>query len=271
MATNGMSLLFRLPATLRPATFRAGQSRAILQLSLLAPSNPKQYRAFTTNTPSLGSIPDTITDSNACSAALQSNKRWAQDATTKDPELFEKLSKGQSPPILWLGCSDSRCPETTLLGLKPGDVFVHRNIANVLHPGDLSSQSVIYYAVGALKVKHVVVCGHTSCGGVAGALGNSSLGPLDMWLEPIRELRAKNAKAWEGLDEKEKALKLVEANVRAGVDVVRKTPTVIEAMKSRGLTVHGMIYNIASGQVEELDVSEGEDQKSLREAAFSTT
>ena len=117
----------------------------------------------------------------------------------------------------------------------------------------------------------MVVCGHTSCGGVAGALGNSSLGPLDMWLEPVRELRAKNAKAWEGLDDTEKALKLVEANVRAGVDVVRKTPTVMEAMKSQGLIVHGMVYNIAHGRLEELDVSETEEEKSVREAAFSLT
>ena len=148
-------------------------------------------------------------------------------------------------------------------------MFVHRNIANVLHPGDLSSLSVIAYAVGALKVKHVVVCGHTSCGGVAAALGNSSLGILDAWLMPLKQLRAQNVKAWEGLGEKEKALKLVEANVRAGVKTLKENAVVVQAEKERGLIVHGLVYDIGNGVLSEVGIEETEDDKGVRHGAFS--
>ncbi|KAI4178622.1 MAG: hypothetical protein LQ348_005572, partial [Seirophora lacunosa] len=150
---------------------------------------------------------------------LASNQDWRRDTSSSRPNLFPALAKGQSPPLLWLGCSDSRCPETTLCGAQPGDIFVHRNIANVVSPHDMSSQSVIYYAVNALKVAHVVVCGHTSCGGVAAALGNGKIGgTLDAWLFPLRELRAGLAReeGWGALEEKERALRLVEANVKRG-------------------------------------------------------
>ncbi|KAL9099076.1 MAG: hypothetical protein Q9163_005367 [Psora crenata] len=202
--------------------------------------------------------------------ALHSNKTWAEQTSTTKPDLFPTLAAGQKPEILWLGCSDSRCPETTILGLQPGDVFVHRNIANVVHASDLSALSVIAYAVGALKVQHVVVCGHTSCGGAAAALGNQSLGILDTWLMPLKQLRAQHAKAWEGLDDQHKALKLVEANVRAGVRTVKENPIVIHAMKERGLDVHGLIYNVGTGHLEEVKIEEAEEEKRVREAAFET-
>ena len=159
-----------------------------------------------------------------------------------------------------------------MLGLQPGDVFVHRNIANVLPATDLSSQSVIMYAVAHLKVKHVVVCGHTSCGGVAAALGNSKLGVIDLWLTPIRKLRSQLAglKGWEQLDAKEKALKLVEANVRQGVQTLRENPEVIEARKERGLIVHGMVYDIANGELKELDCGDEDQERLIREDAFHT-
>jgi len=140
----------------------------------------------------------------------------------------------------------------------------------VLHAADLSSQSVIAYAVGALKVKHVVLCGHTSCGGCAAALGNGRLGVLDAWLLPLRRLRAENSKAWEGLDDKERALRLVEANVGAGVKVLRENAEVIEAMATRGLEVHGCVYDVGSGELRELDVKEPEEEKEVREMAFRT-
>ncbi|RMY17911.1 hypothetical protein D0867_05694, partial [Hortaea werneckii] len=113
--------------------------------------------------------------------ALKCNHQWAETTQATDPDFFPTCAQGQAPSILWLGCSDSRAPETTLLGLKPGDVFTHRNIANILSPTDLSLLSVVEFSVFHLKVKHIVVCGHTSCGGVAGAMANGKLGgPLDI-------------------------------------------------------------------------------------------
>ncbi|KAG8530941.1 uncharacterized protein KY384_004298 [Bacidia gigantensis] len=212
------------------------------------------------------------TGEDTYSLGLQRNKAWAQDTASATPDLFPTLAKGQSPQILWLGCSDSRCPETTLLGLQPGDVFVHRNIANVINSADLSSAAVLAFAVGNLKVKHVVVCGHTSCGGVAAALGNASVGGiLDAWLAPLKRLRAENVKQWEkeGISADEQKSKLVQANVRASVKVVRENSVVVEAVKERGLQIHGVVYDVGSGHLEELDTQEGEEDKGFREGVFS--
>lgn len=157
-----------------------------------------------------------------------------------------------------------------MLGLQPGDVFVHRNIANILPPGDLNSQSVIAFAVVNLKVKHIVVCGHTSCGGVNAALANQKLGLIDAWLTPLRKLRAQNAKDWEGLEGPDRALKLVEANVKQGVQTLRENAEVIDAVKERGLVVHGLVYNVASGELRELECEEEEEVGKVREEAFRT-
>lgn len=188
----------------------------------------------------------------------------------KDPALFERLSKGQSPEILWIGCADSRCPETTILGLNPGDVFVHRNIANILIPTDLNSLSVIQYAVEYLKVKHIVICGHTSCGGIAAALDNKKLGLIDTWLMPLRQLRRENLKLLESMGEKERGLKLVELNVRHGVDVLTDNSVVLDAIKERGLKVHGLIYDVGTGELKELDINESEEKINSRTTAFKT-
>lgn len=162
-------------------------------------------------------------------------------------------------------------PETTILGGVPGDIFVHRNIANVLHAGDISAAAVILYAVKHLKVKHVVLCGHTLCGGVNAALGNDRLGLLDTWLLPVRRLRHQltKEKGWKELSKEEQARKLVDENVRAGVRVLMENGDVIEAIKERGLTVHGTVYNISKGLVEEVDCGEeGEEEKEGRLGAF---
>ena len=149
---------------------------------------------------------------------------------------------------------------------------MHRNIANVLPATDLSSQSVIAYAVAYLKVAHVVVCGHTSCGGVAAALGNGKLGLLDAWLMPLRQLRAANQERWEKerVGEKERAVQLVEANVRQGVQTLKENAEVIEAMKERGLVVHGLVYDIACGELRELKITENAHEGKLRVEAFAT-
>ena len=201
--------------------------------------------------------------------ALQRNKTWSHRVNTENPELFRSLATSQHPEILWIGCSDSRVPETTVLGLNPGDVFVHRNIANVVHPGDLSAAAVVTYGVAHLKVKHVVLCGHSNCGGAAAAMGNATLGVLDPWLLPLRTLRRQHLKAFDGLSPADSARKLVELNVRQGVQTLKENGSVIAAMRDRGLVVHGLVYEVATGELTELDVTEGTEDARGRTAAFS--
>jgi carbonic anhydrase len=230
------------------------------------PSN-LTHSAIYLPSPETNNPPET---SDAYSRVFNSNTKWRGSMAERDPALFERLSKGQSPQILWIGCADSRCPETTILGLNPGDVFVHRNIANILIPTDLNSLSVIQYAVQYLEVKHIVVCGHTSCGGIAAALDNKKLGLIDMWLMPLRQLRRENLKLLESMDEKAKGLKLVELNVRSGIDTLMDNPVVLDAVTERGLKVHGLIYDVGTGELNELDINETEEKINSRTTAFKT-
>ncbi|KAJ5393707.1 Carbonic anhydrase [Penicillium crustosum] len=209
-------------------------------------------------------------NTNRYAAGLRLNKEWAAQTARKYPNLFPTLATGQTPQILWIGCSDSRCPETTFLGLEPGDVFVHRNIANVLHPGDLSSSGVIEYAVQYLRVHHVVVCGHTSCGGVAAAMGNKNLGILDPWLFPLRQLRERNLKLLQSLPSNEAVSKLAELNVREGLNIVKQKSVVLNAIRERGLQLHGLIYDVGSGVLSELDTQDSEEVIRARLTAFHT-
>jgi carbonic anhydrase len=205
------------------------------------------------------------------SAAFSQNKEWASKTAAEKPDLFPTLAGGQSPEILWIGCSDSRCPETTILGMQPGEVFVHRNIANIVHATDLSVNAVIDYSVIHLKVKHVVLCGHTSCGGVAAALGNNKLGLIDIWLLPLRTLRKDNLQMLESLSSKEAALKLVELNVINGVKTLKENHTILDAMADRGLQVHGVIYDIATGQLNEVETHEDDAAATSRHKAFKVS
>ncbi len=205
------------------------------------------------------------------STVFSQNKAWASKTASAKPDLFPALAKGQSPEILWIGCSDSRCPETTILDLEPGDVFVHRNIANIVHSTDLSANAVIDYAVNHLKVKHVVLCGHTSCGGVAAALANNKLGLIDTWLLPLRTLRKENLNLLESLPTKEAALKLVELNVLNGVKTLKENHSVLDAMLDRGLRVHGCVYDIAKGELNELEIQEDDETTTSRHKAFKTS
>jgi len=186
--------------------------------------------------------------------ALKSNDAWANYKGHQNPTFFPKLAEGQSPSILWLGCSDSRVPETTLLGLQPGDVFTHRNIANILSPTDLSFLSVLEYAVSQIKVKHIVLCGHTGCGGCLGALSDSRIGGvLDAWLTPLKSVRRENEGELKGIgNEKERAKRLAELNVQRGVEVLLSTWVVEEAVRERGLQVHGVLYDIGCGKIKDL-------------------
>lgn len=170
------------------------------------------------------------------------------------------------PTTVWLGCSDSRVPETTLLGLQPGDVFVHRNIANIISPTDINSMAVIEYAVVHLKVQHIVLCGHTCCGGAGAALGNSRVGGvIDAWITPLRSLRKSNEVELKALgNDGERAVRLAELNVEMGVGNLMGSWFVEEAVSERGLTVHGVLYDVACGKIRDLNVgTAGKD-------AFST-
>ncbi|KAK3902519.1 carbonic anhydrase [Staphylotrichum tortipilum] len=186
--------------------------------------------------------------------ALSSNNAWAGYKAHQNPNFFPKLASGQSPQILWLGCSDSRCPETTILGLQPGDVFVHRNIANIVSPTDINTSAVIEYAVAHLKVKHVVLCGHSACGGAAAALGDGRVGGvLDTWLTPLKAVRLANKEELDGIkDAGARAVRIAELNVEAGVKVLMANVVVQEAVRERGLEVHGCLFDIGSGRIRDL-------------------
>ncbi|KAI6807301.1 hypothetical protein KC332_g13553 [Hortaea werneckii] len=233
---------------------------------------PSPTTSSTSNTTTISSRSFTSCSPRPQSAfqhALKRNHQWAETTQANDPDFFPTCAQGQAPRILWLGCSDSRAPETTLLGLKPGDVFTHRNIANIISPTDLSLLSVVEFSVFHLKVQHIVVCGHTSCGGVAGSMANGKLGgPLDIWLQPMRALREKHAAELAKLEGAEKMNHMAKLNVSAGVDVLKRIPTVIDAMRERGLEVHGVLYHLASGKLEEVECKEDESVAKGREEAF---
>ncbi|KAI9726305.1 MAG: hypothetical protein M1828_001579 [Chrysothrix sp. TS-e1954] len=210
-------------------------------------------------------------DQHPLAPILRSNASWASSKQTSNPELLSSLASGQKPPYLWLGCCDSRVPESTLLNQDPGQVFTHRNIANIISHGDLSAQAAITYAVTALKVKHIVVCGHTTCGGIAAAMGPSRVGGvMDTWLAPLRELRSKYDSELTNLSSKERNELLGFLNVKRSVSVVRENPDVIAAEKGRGLTVSGCMFELGTGKVKLVDVGESGSEKRTRDAIFGT-
>jgi len=191
---------------------------------------------------------------------LERNRSWANQAAKANPALFPQMAAGQSPEILWIGCSDSRVPETTILDLQPGEVFVHRNIANMVPPGDLSSLSVLQYAVEVLQVKHIIVSGHYGCGGVNAALANKKLGLIDAWLRGIREVRSKHQKELDACEDmKAKSDRLVELNVKEQVMSVMRNANVLDAIEDRGLEVHGWVFDIASGVCKQLEIEPESD------------
>lgn len=185
------------------------------------------------------------------------NKNWVQEKIQKDPEYFEKLSKGQKPPILWIGCSDSRVPANEITGTEPGEIFVHRNIANMVIHTDMSMLSVLDYAVNVLKVRHVIVCGHYGCGGVHAAFDNKEVGLIDNWLRHIKDVyRLHKAEIDAIEDHDQKMRKLVEVNVMEQVHDLAKTSIVQKVWnKNQVLYVHGLVYDVANGLLKDLDVT----------------
>lgn len=182
------------------------------------------------------------------------NKEWAAAISEKDPDFFSKLAKQQKPEYLWIGCSDSRVPANQIINLMPGEVFVHRNIANVVVHTDMNCLSVMQFAVEVLEVKHIIVCGHYGCGGVKAAMDPHEHGLIDNWLRHIRDVSRFNAHELEGLSESEVVDRMCELNVVEQVSNVCNTTIVQHAWK-RGadLTVHGWIYNIENGILQDLD------------------
>lgn len=188
---------------------------------------------------------------------IDNNKKWVESKLDLDPQFFEKLSKGQQPPVLWIGCADSRVPANEIIGAQPGEVFVHRNIANMVIHSDMNMLSVLDYAVNALKVKHVIVCGHYGCGGVNAALTNNSIGLIDNWIRHIKDVYRLHKKELDGItDEKKKFDRFVELNVTEQVYDLAKTSIVQNAWESgQDLEIHGWVYGLDSGIIKDLGVN----------------
>ncbi|MEZ4857978.1 MAG: carbonic anhydrase [Flavobacteriaceae bacterium] len=183
------------------------------------------------------------------------NQQWVQEKLNIDKNYFKNLSKGQNPEILYIGCSDSRVSAEELMGISPGEAFIHRNIANMVPNTDLSSMSVIQYAVLHLKVNHVVVCGHYYCGGVKAAMQSEDLGILNPWLRNIRDVYRTHSKELNAIiNEEERYKRLVELNVQEQCINVIKTAEVQRAYTSRGLTIHGWVFDVHSGKLIDLNI-----------------
>ncbi len=186
---------------------------------------------------------------------FENNKKWISDKLSDDKEYFKELGKGQSPELLYIGCSDSRVTAEDLMGLGPGEVFVHRNIANMVISIDLNAMSVVNYAVEHLKVNHVVVCGHYACGGVKAAMQSADLGILNPWLRNIRDVYRLHKNELNAIeDENKKYDRLVELNVQEQCVNLIKTATVQKAYRDRNLKVHGWVFDVHTGKLIDLKI-----------------
>jgi carbonic anhydrase len=188
---------------------------------------------------------------------LDQNKAWAESIRANDPEFFSTLAKKQKPTYLWIGCSDSRVPATQLVNMMPGEMFVHRNVANVVVHTDFNCLSVMQYAVDVLKVEHVIVCGHHGCGGVKAAMDNLQFGLIDNWLRHVQDVLKEHEAVIAKIDDETKRLdRLCELNVVEQVFNVGRTTIVQSAWeRGQGLVVHGWIYDLDDGLLRDLDVS----------------
>jgi carbonic anhydrase len=188
---------------------------------------------------------------------LQGNKDWVAATLAEDPQYFERLSAGQKPPILWIGCSDSRVPANQITNTQPGDIFVHRNIANVVVHTDMNMLSVLDYAVNVLEVEHVIVCGHYGCGGVEAALSNKQFGIIDNWLRNIKDTYRLHYHELDLItDHKKKCDRLVELNVIEGVFNLTKTSIVQNRWANiKKLSLHGWAYSLQTGFITDLGVT----------------
>lgn len=186
---------------------------------------------------------------------FDNNRRWIAEKLAEDAGYFEQLARGQEPDVLFVGCADSRVPPVSLTGAEAGDVFVHRNVANIVSPSDMNAQSVLEYAITHLGVAHVVVCGHYGCGGVAAALDGKSLGLLDPWLRHVKDVHAQHVDELKGIDDLEaRSRRLVELNVEAQCENVMKTAAYQRAQGSgEPPRVHGWVFDIGTGALIDLE------------------
>ncbi len=206
---------------------------------------------------------------------MDGNKGWADSLQAEQPEFFSSLSKQQYPEYLWIGCSDSRVPSTQLVGLRPGEMFVHRNVANVVVHTDLNCLAVLQYAIDVLRVKHIIVCGHYGCGGVKAALNDTKLGLIDNWLRHVQDVAEKYEQVLSHIQDKyERVDKLCELNVIEQTINVCQT-TVVQSAWDRGaeFAVHGLIYSLHDGLLRDLGICITNEAELLaaRKTALSTS
>ncbi len=197
---------------------------------------------------------------------FENNKQWIAEQLKNDSDYFNKLASGQAPKILYIGCSDSRVTAEEIIGLKPGEAFVHRNVANLVNNVDLNVMSVINYAVEHLKVEHVIVCGHYNCGGVKAAMQSADLGILNPWLRNIRDAYRLNKEELNAIEDMDQRYdRLVEVNVKEQCINVLKTAVVQRAVRDRGMTVHGWVFDLRDGQVKDLNIDFQKHLEAIRE------
>jgi carbonic anhydrase len=193
---------------------------------------------------------------SSLSDLFERNRLWAARMHRTDPDMFDRLSEAQNPRYLWIGCADSRVPANQVIDLPPGTVFVHRNIANVVHPADLSVLSVLQFAVEKLHVRDIIICGHYGCGGVAAAIRGTARGPLQHWLRGLRDLYRLHREELDALDDLNRANRLSELNVLQQVRSIVENPIVEVAWnEGRPLTVHGLIYDLENGHLHDLGLT----------------
>jgi carbonic anhydrase len=187
---------------------------------------------------------------------LQNNRAWSENMTSGKPDYFRQLAKQQAPKFLWIGCADSRVPANEVVGLMPGELFVHRNVANLVYPSDLNCLSVVQFAVAVLKVEHIIVCGHYGCGGVKAAMSTQHHGLIDSWLSKIKDLYVRNYKSLDSLaDQETRSDRLCELNVVEQVEALSRTAIVQDAWFNRqNLAIHGWIYGLKDGLINDLGV-----------------
>jgi len=190
---------------------------------------------------------------------LANNRAWAAAQVRRDAEFFTRLWEQQAPEYLWIGCADSRVPANVIVGLPPGELFVHRNVANIVVPGDPNCTAVLQYAIEVLHVRHVIVCGHYHCGGIEAALGTALHGPIERWISPIRSIAAAHASELDAIpDAVARGLRLTELNIAAQVESVTRVAAVREAwQRGQEVAVHGWIYDLRDGLLRDLGVTVG--------------
>jgi carbonic anhydrase len=188
---------------------------------------------------------------------LANNQDWVTDKLSIDPMYFEKLAQGQKPPVFWIGCSDSRVPANEIIGAQPGEVFVHRNIANMVIHSDMNMLSVLDYAVNVLEVKHVIVCGHYGCGGIQTAMKNQHIGIIDNWIRHIKDVYRLNDEELDAIEDEEARFdRFVELNVKEQVYDLAKTSIVQGAWRNgKKLGIHGWVYGLDNGLIKDLNYS----------------